>query len=140
MYTLMHASRARSESSHRLSSLTIEDTPLSAVLIYAVDSTPPPLTVSLWRRRLWVSHCDGEAGVVYFEVMCVHEGSRGDAGQAAAVCMHVRSCLYCAHCLSTHAGQAGLRMVFIAGSTAWSGSTIPTLYHTHVQPCKLLIR
>ena len=70
-----------------------------------------------------VSHCDGEAGVVYFEVMCVHEGSRGGAVQAAAVCMHVSSCLDCAHCPPTHAGQAGLRMVFIAGNGAWSGST-----------------
>ena len=32
----------------------------------------------------WVSHCDREAGVVYFKVMCVHGGSRGGAGQAAA--------------------------------------------------------
>ena len=79
-------------------------------------------------------------GVAYFEVMCVHEGSRGDAGQAAAVCMHVSSCLDCAHCPPTHAGQAGLRMVFITGGAAWSGSTISTLYYTHVQPCKLLVR
>jgi hypothetical protein len=61
---------------------------------------------------------------VCFEVMCergvsvkagcVHEASRGGAGQVTAVCVHLYH-LCCADRPSTHTGEAGLSMVFHSG-------------------------
>ena len=46
-----------------------------------------------------------KVGVAYFEVTCVHEGSRGDAGQATAVYMHVR--IAASTVLTAHPRTAG---------------------------------